>query len=278
LDYARWLAESARNAGITAELIANNEILTYFQNGRCFLAGKENSMLPDFVLFTDKDILLARQFERMGIPVYNSSSAIEICDNKILMYEKLALEGIPFPKTAVSPKIFGDVTDYLHLESFIKEIGFPMVLKEAYGSFGQQVYLVSTKEELQLKIQQLGAKDYIVQEFIAASSGRDIRVNIVGGRPVASMLRRSSTDFRANVSAGGTMEPYTPTKEEAELAAAAAKAAGTDFAGVDLLFTEDGLPTVCEVNSNAHIRSIYSCTGINVADHILSYIKEKMYG
>jgi ribosomal protein S6--L-glutamate ligase/gamma-F420-2:alpha-L-glutamate ligase len=61
------------------------------------------------------------------------------------------------------------------------------------------------------------------------------------------------------------------------LAAAAAHAVGTDFAGVDLLFKEDGTPTVCEVNSNAHIRSIFSCTGINVADHILSFIKEKIY-
>ena len=38
---------------------------------------------PDFIIFWDKDIYLAKRLENLGIPLFNSSSAIEICDNKI---------------------------------------------------------------------------------------------------------------------------------------------------------------------------------------------------
>ena len=40
---------------------------------------------------------------------------------------------------------------------------------------------------------------------------------------------------------------------------------------LDILFGEDG-PVVCEVNSNAHMKNILMCTGINVADHIIRYV------
>ncbi len=89
------------------------------------------------------------------------------------------------------------------------------------------------------------------------------------------MKRQSETDFRANVTSGGTTEIYDPTLEERHLAIAATKAVGADFAGVDLLIGEHG-PIVCEVNSNPHIRSIYECTGVDVAipmiDHIIQQV------
>ncbi|MFC7371257.1 RimK family alpha-L-glutamate ligase [Fictibacillus iocasae] len=277
ISYAEWMAAAASQAGIRAELVPNNEILTVFQSGRCTLTGQKSGSLPDFVLFGDKDVLLARQLERMNVPVFNSSSSIEVCDSKTLMYEQLALQGIPFPKTMSSPKLFTPDHNERHIEMYMHEFTFPMIVKEAYGSFGQQVYLVHSKNELQEKIRELDGVEYVVQEFISESNGRDIRINVIGGEPVASMIRRSVSDFRANITSGGTAENYSPTAEEKALAVAAARAVGTDFAGVDLLFTKEG-PTVCEVNSNAHIESIFHCTGINVADYMLSYIKEIVYG
>ena len=71
------------------------------------------------------------------------------------------------------------------------------------------------------------------------------------------------------------MKDYTPSKEECELAVKASHAVGTSFAGVDLLFGKDG-PIVCEVNSNAHFKNIFQCTNVNVADHIMHYIKDAL--
>ena len=44
---------------------------------------------------------------------------------------------------------------------------------------------------------------------------------------------------------------------------------------MDILFGENG-PILCEVNSNAHFKNIYDCTGENVADYIIEYINEAM--
>src|SRR5699024_8168413 len=110
------------------------------------------------------------------------------------------------------------------------------------------------------------------QEFIHSSYGKDLRLHVVGDEVAAAMMRSSKNDFRANVTAGGTMTPYEPSKIEMELAIAATAAIHADFAGVDLLFGPNGQPIVCEVNSNAHIRNLYDCTNINVADHMMQHI------
>jgi len=38
------------------------------------------------------------------------------------------------------------------------------------------------------------------------------------------------------------------------------------------MFGKEGEPVLCEVNSNAHFKNIYDCTGVNVAESILDYI------
>ena len=40
------------------------------------------------------------------------------------------------------------------------------------------------------------------------------------------------------------------------------------------MFDDQDEPIVCEVNSNAHFKNIYDCTGINVADRIMNYLLE----
>lgn len=81
---------------------------------------------------------------------------------------------------------------------------------------------------------------------------------MIGGRCVAAMERYNPADFRANITNGGQMRPYTPTREEEALALAATEKLGLLFGGVDLL--EDG--TVCEVNSNAHLVNLKSAPAL----------------
>lgn len=59
------------------------------------------------------------------------------------------------------------------------------------------------------------------------------------------------------------------------MALRAVEALGLDFAGVDVLFGKNG-PLVCEVNSNAHFKTTLECTGVNMADAIMSHIKRKL--
>lgn len=232
---------------------------------------------PDFAIFWDKDIYLAERLEQNGIRLFNNARAVELCDNKILMYQTLAKANIKIPRTFIAPKTFEGLgyTDLAFLDKVSKEIGWPIVIKEAYGSFGEQVYLANNKEEAIEIIKRIGYKDFLMQEFIASSKGRDIRINIVGDQIVASMLRENKNDFRSNISSGGNGTKYEPDQEYAELAIKAAKALDLSFAGVDVMFGEDG-PIICEVNSNPQFASTLKATGINLADYLSNYILRQL--
>ena len=229
--------------------------------------------LPDFVLFWDKDIYLAQRLEAIHLPVFNSARAIEICDNKILT--ALCLAGkVKTPKTIIAPKTFEGV-NYNNLDFLdyaINCLKFPIVIKEAYGSFGQQVYLAHTLEEAQGIINKLGHKDFLMQEYISSSHGRDVRINVVGGKVISAMLRNNPEDFRSNISNGGKMSAYNPSVEQQAIAIQACEAIGLSFAGVDILFGVHEEPIVCEVNSNPHFKSSFDSTGIDLSLNIMEYI------
>ena len=99
---------------------------------------------------------------------------------------------------------------------------------------------------------------------------------MVGDKVVTAMERINQDDFRANITNGGSMKKYEPTKEQCEMAINVCRELKLDFAGVDIMFGKDNEPILCEVNSNAHFKNIFDCTGVNVADFILQYIWEKI--
>lgn len=264
------LLAAARKAGMELDVRTNAEL--------CCALDDPDLERFDFVLFWDKDVQLAKQLEMRGMRLFNSAQSILWCDDKALTYLKLKQAGIPMPRTLLAPKTFPNV-GYTHLD-FLDDVadtlGFPMVVKECFGSFGQQVYLEQDKNALQERVHTLAGTPLLFQELIQESYGRDARLNVVGGRVAASMLRSSTDgDFRSNLTRGGAMAPYTPTSEETALALKVTQTLGLDFAGVDVLFGKDG-PILCEVNSNAHFKNTLDCTGVNMADEVMHHIAERL--
>ena len=275
-----WFFRAARLHGVGLELYTNDELTVSITDSEpvIYINGEPVEELPDFVLFYDKDVRLAEQLERCGLRLFNSSRAIELCDDKSLMHARLA--GLmPMPRTFAAPFTYENIgynaTEFV--DTMFRLLGSPVVIKEVFGSFGQQVYLCSTPGEARELLQRIGGKKVIFQQFTASSFGRDLRLNVVGGRVIAAMLRYNEHgDFRANITNGGSMQAHTPTPEEEALAVRTAELLGLDFCGVDLLFGEDGEPLLCEVNSNAHFKSIYQCTGVDAADLIVSHIASEV--
>ena len=230
-----------------------------------------------FALFWDKDALLAAALEAAGLAVFNSARALADCDDKRRTHLVLARAGLPCPETVFAPLTYPAFAepDPLFLREVGQKLGFPLVVKEAFGSYGEQVFLARDPEELLALHSRLIHRPHLFQRFVRESAGRDVRVVVVGGRAAAAMERENPNDFRANVSHGGKMKPLEPRGEIADLAVRAARALGLDYGGVDLLLSDRG-PLICEVNSNAHIRNILDCTGVDVAalfaDHILDRV------
>lgn len=268
-----WLKETGHRKGLDLLPIKNSDILICYDSlGQPILENK-----PDFVISWDKDIPLAKFLELLDIPVYNSSKGIHVCDNKIKMLEELAKHKIPMPTTIIGPMVFSncDIIDFKIYDQIIEKLGLPLIIKEAYGSFGMQVYKVDTYQALIDQVQSIGNKPHLFQEYIEESHGRDIRINVVNNQVVASMMRQSEIDFRANITNGGQGFNYQPSQAEEELAIKCSQLLGLDFAGVDLLFGKSG-PILCEVNGNPHFKSVYQATGIDVSDYIIDYIIEDL--
>lgn len=265
-ELTELFCRAAEQRGVRLQVIQNKECLV--DTG--WRSPKER---PDFVIFWDKDILLAQYLEAQGIPVYNSSTCIAVCDDKRKTHLALYRKNLPMPQTIFAPMTYPNIgfSDFDFLEQISKKLRFPMVVKEAYGSFGNQVYLAENKKELLTLLKRLTSTELLFQEYIADSKGRDIRLQIVGDQVIGSMYRYSESDFRANITAGGKMTAYEPDEREISLARKAAKAVGADFAGVDLLFGKQG-PVVCEVNSNAHFKNLLTCTGVNAAEYMIEYV------
>ena len=274
VEHYEWLREAARQQEIRLDLCDNAMLHAIYgmESDEAKLASYS------FIIFWDKDIRLAKWMERYcqkrGIPIFNTPEAV---------LTEASEEAFSLIPSVVAPLTFAAVgyTDVDFLSSIEKQIGYPMVIKECFGSFGWQVYLAKDREEALRYTKKLAGTPFLYQKFIAASAGVDVRLQVVGTEVVAAMKRRSKTDFRANLSNGGQMEAYEASQEECDLAVRAVLALGLDFAGVDLLFASGENKTanmICEVNSNAHFRNIAECTGVNTADKIMQYIKRVLEG
>ena len=264
-----YLERAAEEQDILLERIDNVEC-------RCHI---DEVSLLDFVLFWDKDIDLCSELEEKGVRCFNPSNAIKTCDDKWLTFK--ALDGKPDisqPDTIPVPFSYGrgcawEKTEFVQYAA--DRLGFPIVVKERHGSFGSQVSLSSTSEELTQALDALKGIPAICQEYISSSAGRDIRLQVIGNDVVAAMERHANgCDFRANITNGGSAFPFEPSAKQIKMAINAVNELQLDFAGVDLMFGYNG-PVLCEVNSNAHFVNLSRISGRNIAADIAKLIKKE---
>lgn len=238
-----------------------------------------SSLDYDFILFYDKDISLASRLERQGFKVFNKSEAIRVADSKIetgIMLNEWDIPTIPF---VLSPYQFeGSELDILNLLALAsKRFHYPYVIKEEFGSLGQQVYKADNDSGfIDILMNIHPPKRVLIQPYLE-NNNSDHRLYVVGDEVIGAIKRTGENDFRSNIGRGGKGAPYTPTEKEEALAIKASKALGLDFSGVDLLQDENGEPLICEVNSAPRFLGLYETTGIDMAKEIAKYLLRKVY-
>ena len=267
----RMVEEFAR-LGVEIAVVSNDAFVAYITDGNA-----KCDLNADFVLFFDKDRYTSQLIERCGIRVFNSANATAICDDKMLTHIALANGGIPMPTTLPGALCYnpqGEILDD-YVERAIQILGLPMVVKECHGSYGEQVYLVPSRDDLKRKLAEVKCKGYLLQQFESDSRGKDMRVIVIGGKVACAMLRVNESDFRSNVAHGGVATAVEVPVEIATLCERAADIIGLDYCGVDVLV--GATPKICEVNSNAMFEAMESVTGVNVARlyarHIVNSVK-----
>jgi RimK family alpha-L-glutamate ligase len=269
----KLLQESAEKAGLRFSKRTSDQRPTV-------IGSAARDPKPSFVLFWDKDIQLAKTMELSGLKLFNSAESIALADDKIETLLKLAAKGVPIPDTIPAPTCFPNCKrNPASAEQAAKILGWPLVIKENKGSFGAQVYLAKDKAEAARILTHIGEHDCQFQRFIRDSSGKDLRVTVVGGKAICAMERHaaSPTEFRSNIGAGGTATARVISPLEEKLAVDAAAALGLDFAGVDILMGRTPEERyVCEVNSNPQLQSTIDTCGINPATNIMWHIRSQI--
>jgi len=221
---------------------------------------------------TKYGMAVVRQFEAMGTFCLNSSTSIGTSRDKLAAHQALAFNRIPMPDTAFSnsPR---DTENIIDLTA-----GAPLVVKLLESSQGKGVILAETKKAASSVIsafQKLNAP-FIVQNFVKDSNGCDLRLFVIGGKVIASMMRSASDDdFRSNLHAGGKASKVKITQNERKIAKQATKAMGLNIAGVDILRSSEG-PKVLEVNSSPGLQGIETVNNINVASMIIDYLEKRL--
>lgn len=211
-----------------------------------------------------------RQFEMMDVYCLNESVAISRSRDKLRALQLLARKGVGMP-----------VTGFAHSTKMSSELiklvgGAPLVIKLLEGTQGKGVVLAETEAAAESVIDAFRDLDeyFLVQEFIKEADGADIRCFVIGGKVVASMLRKAKIgDFRSNLHRGGTAVSVKLTPEERKSAQRAATAMGLNVSGVDIIRSKHG-PLVIEVNSSPGLEGIEKTTGKDVATMIVEYVEK----
>ena len=272
----RRLKEAAIERGHEARVVDYARLYMNITSHRPSVIFRGESLDFDAVIprigasYTFYGTAVVRQFEMMGVFPANESQAITRARDKLRSLQLLAAEGVGLP-----------VTGFAHSTKDIEGLltivgGAPLVIKLLEGTQGIGVVLAETNSAAESVIEAFRGLDanILVQEFIKEAGGTDIRCLVVGGRVVASMMRRAEPgEFRSNLHRGGSAEVIRITPEERSTAVRAARIMGLNIAGVDILRSNHG-PLVMEVNTSPGLEGIEKATNIDIAGLIIAFLEK----
>jgi [lysine-biosynthesis-protein LysW]--L-2-aminoadipate ligase len=264
----KLLIEAFKDAGVEPIMIDDRKLIMDFHHA------------PDVDLLVERSINHSRAlhalrlFESAGVRCVNSYRVAQICGDKLLTTAALRDHGVAQPECRVA------FTEESALEA-IEELGYPVVLKPAVGSWGRLLSKINDRDAAETVLEHktvLGSYHhsiFYIQQYIE-KRGRDIRSFVVGDDCIAAIYR-SSDHWITNTARGGRASNCAVSPEVAEISLAAARAVGGGIVAVDLFESDHGL-LVNEVNYTMEFRNSIDTTGVNiprvVADYAIGLVKQ----
>ena len=220
------------------------------------------------ILRGDFYINFMHELSQKGFRIINAPGAHELCIDKYKTAEWLKAHDWPHPKT----QLYSGNTVF-----------FPCILKPRYGKMGAGIYLLENQRSITPAITNaLTDTEYLVQEYIKNSYGKDIRFFFAKfDEPFAIQyshdlnavcVMRTGTGLLSNAHQGGSMTLWQPPQSLAELAKKIFIASGLTYGTVDFLLCDEAHNqfTVCELNSMPGFETLEQTTGCNAARAILA--------
>jgi [lysine-biosynthesis-protein LysW]--L-2-aminoadipate ligase len=262
----KLLIEAFRNAGVDPVMIDDRKLILDFHNA------------PDIDILVERSINHSRAlhalrlFESAGVRCVNSHHVSQVCGDKLLTTAALKESGIAQPECRVA------FTEESALQA-IEELGYPVVLKPAVGSWGRLLSKINDRDAAETVLEHktvLGSYHhsiFYIQQYVEKHN-RDIRSFVVGDECIAAIYR-SSDHWITNTARGATASKCEVSNDIAAISIAAAKAVGGGIVAVDLFESAQGL-LVNEVNYTMEFRNSIDTTGIDIPAVVASYVIEQV--
>ncbi len=261
----KLLIEAFRNAGVEPIMIDDRKLILDFHTA------PEIDILVERSINHSRALHALRLFESAGVPCVNSYHVSQICGDKLLTTAALKDRGVAQPDCRVA------FTEESALQA-IEELGYPVVLKPAVGSWGRLLSKINDRDAAETVLEHksvLGSYHhsiFYIQQYIE-KQGRDIRSFVVGGECIAAIYR-TSDHWITNTARGAQASKCEVTGEVAQISVAAAEAVGGGIVAVDLFESDDGL-LVNEVNYTMEFRNSIDTTGVDIPAVVVSYVIEQ---
>lgn len=201
-------------------------------------------------------------FEEQGVTVINNLNVIRSCEDKLYTTLKLARNSIPVPRTAVSFSREGCV-------NVAEELGYPLVVKPIYGSWGRMVSRALDRDslleiiEFREYMQSPYFKIHYLQEYVDKPN-RDIRAFYFWGEVPAAIYRVSSS-WKTNTALGGVAVEAELDDELSEIVKKSGEVMGGGILGIDILESRNEGYLVSEINAIPEFRNTVRVTGKDLA-------------
>jgi [lysine-biosynthesis-protein LysW]--L-2-aminoadipate ligase len=261
----KLLIEAFRNAGVEPVMIDDRKLILDFHTA------PEIDILVERSINHSRALHALRLFESAGVPCINSHHVSQICGDKLLTTAALKDCGIAQPKCRVA------FTEESALQA-IEELGYPVVLKPAVGSWGRLLSKINDRDAAETVLEHksvLGSYHhsiFYIQQYIE-KHGRDIRSFVVGDECIAAIYR-TSDHWITNTARGALASKCEVTDDVAQISVAAATAVGGGIVAVDLFESDDGL-LVNEVNYTMEFRNSIDTTGVDIPAVVADYVIEQ---
>lgn len=256
------LVDEAANLGIDLKIVGIYDTII-----------SENGLVNNGLKLEKRDFVINRykwgkvkdEINFLATRSYNPLDTYNIYINKYEQVKRLRSNEFLVPKYLLG-------TALLRYEDIVQILGTPFVAKGLESSMGEQISLIENAEDLKnLSVTYGTEKEWLFEEFITTSFGKDMRFYSIRGEVIACMQRKSQGDFRANVALGASVEPFEITPQIRQIAKDIYNQTVLDFLGIDLLFGEDK-PYFCEINVMPGIEGIETASGVNVAKRIMETV------
>lgn len=260
---AARLMEEAEKRNVELAVIGVKD--TMFYEGAAYNNGQRIEQ-RDFIINRYKWGKIKNEINRLGKRAYNEPGSFGIYVNKYEQIKRLESKYFKKPKY-----ILGN--SCLHYDSLSELLGGRVIAKGLENSMGREIFLVEKEADMEQLRAYDDQKEWLFEEFIETSYGKDLRIFSIRGEVAGCMKRQARSDFRANVALGANHYKYEITDEIREIARDIYSQTGLDFVGIDLLFGKNGF-YFCEINVMPGLKGIEETTGINVAGQIMEMICE----